>query len=926
MFKDFGKVVVRTPLYSYKCLFDADNRTLDLDDVVAAMLRDPVFIEGLYWSSPQLLEFVNGNTDSSRKQKLLHTLKKYAIRASTRSTPYGIYAGCGLAGGSEGLARKVRTDMGLMQQIVKKMESVYFPELKYRVNNSLYVIAGQYRFTEIVADQYQISSVEQTEVLDRLIGLNETLSIAEMYARLEITGPYEEFEAFVKELVETQLLVSELQLGVTTSSVLPFWGELFEKINAALHQFEVLPLGVLPVEEIRAVEDELARLGVEVPQRHIFHADLRLPVPDVPLPDMEKAIVMLSKISHTVSPLDGQLSRFRKRFTEKYETLEVGLAEALDPEFGVGFPVTEGIGNMAHNSFTEKVNLQSKSRVKKAGEVNAWLQDKIEKDVLTKEIQLVDKDVEDKSGQLANYFTVMGAYVADGRVLIHHVGGAHANVLLGRFAHLGEIGAFCKELALSEINGNADVVFAEIVHLPEGRVGNVVRREPLYEYEIPFLAAGGVDAAHQLPISDLMVSIRRDEIIIRSVRLNKRVIPRLSSAHNYGNSSIPVYKFLAALQSQDTPGFEINWGTHVKRFLPRIVYKRFILYRATWFLRESDLQEIFSSDDQLSALKAFLVKWSVSRLVSFCEGDNELFIDLSNDRYVEVLLKEMKGCSVVKLVEWLETSGQFVMPMMREKPVCYKPALFNPAGIQRVFEPGSEWTYYKIYCGAKASEEVLLHVVKPLLESEGFFIRYTDPHYHIRLRLHRRGVDIYEVLHPYLESKVVWKVQQDTYQREIERYGEGQMLLTEQVFYYDSLLFLDCLPAFEEDEQLRFLAGVKNMDAWLSLYGLSVSERVSFCTEMSEAFAGEFGREVKRQLNTQYNEWRKPIAEFLKGDQFNEVFAVRASHLKNLSIDNISSYIHMSMNRWFTTDQRFMEYMSYYFCGKYYNQLLHGAK
>jgi hypothetical protein len=106
---------------------------------------------------------------------------------------------------------------------------------------------------------------------------------------------------------------------------------------------------------------------------------------------------------------------------------------------------------------------------------------------------------------------------------------------------------------------------------------------------------------------------------------------------------------------------------------------------------------------------------------------------------------------------------------------------------------------------------------------------------------------------------------------------------------------------------------------------MSLQQRITFCTEMSDAFAGEFGRDVKRQLNAQYQEWRKPIADFLNGERFNNAFAERTLNLKSMALplDNISSYIHMGMNRWFTTEQRFMEYMAYYFCGKYYNQIVH---
>jgi thiopeptide-type bacteriocin biosynthesis protein len=1012
-FKDYGKVIVRTSLYSYQRLFDQQSSTLDLDKVVLAMLEDPVFVEGLYWSSPQLhetvLEFKNGNLDTFRQHKLMHTLKKYAIRASTRSTPYGIYAGCSLVDmdsraelADKTSKRKVRIDMGLLQQIIKKIEKhpALWGHLRYQVNNSLYHIAGQYRFIEVIIEegksQYQISSIDRTDLLERLIALarqNKAVTIADMYAVLGEDNSYEEFETFAGELIETQLLVSELQLGLTIknevarirnvlerlaqlaiTAVTPFL-DLFSEIQRILCRFEDLPLGVLPMDDINHLEKVLQELGIEVAERHIFHADLKQPAPlsfvfpRSGLKEMGKAITILSKLSHAASPLEVQLDRFKKKFAEKYETLEVSLAEALDPEFGIGFPATDSIGNVAHNSLVEKMNLPAKKKVsKRTGECNAWLQDRMEywdRDTLRKGIQLQDRDfekLEDKSDELASSFTVMGACLPSGDMFLQHVGGAHANILLGRFAHLDEeMSAFCKALAGDEMRANEQIVFAEIIHIPEGRVSNIARREQFFNYEIPFLGTSDLDSEWQLTIEDLMVSIQRDEIILRSRKWNKRVVPRLSNAHNYANSSIAVYKFLAMLQHQGKSGFEINWGSLAqnKRFLPRISYKHFILHRATWFLRESDIHDIMQADDQLAALRLFLSMWEVAKLVCFCEGDNELFIDTGNDTYLQVLLKEMRGCNTVKLVEWLFDNSmpdhgqcgepfvqQFILPLAKQQPVnIYSFGRESERKTRRVFEPGSEWVYFKIFCGAKASDKILLKVIKPVIDfllqekiiDQAFFVRYTDPHYHIRFRLHLvdngRGEQysnatkyIYDILHPYLDDKLVWKVQQDTYQREIERYGEDYMLLSEDVFFYDSLSFLNCMEEEDfEDDKVRFLTSIKNMDNWLSLYEMPLQERITFCTGMSDAFASEFGRDVKRQLNTKYQEWRKPVADFLSGARFNDVFAERTLRLKSMVLpsDNISSYIHMSMNRWFTTEQRLMEYMAYSFCGKYYNQIVH---
>ncbi len=58
VFEDYGKAFIRTPIYSYASLFNADHKTKNLDELVHLRLNDRVFLEALYWSSPQLFEAV----------------------------------------------------------------------------------------------------------------------------------------------------------------------------------------------------------------------------------------------------------------------------------------------------------------------------------------------------------------------------------------------------------------------------------------------------------------------------------------------------------------------------------------------------------------------------------------------------------------------------------------------------------------------------------------------------------------------------------------------------------------------------------------------------------------------------------------------------------------------------------------------------
>src|SRR5439155_17414597 len=119
-----------------------------------------------------------------------------------------------------------------------------------------------------------------------------------------------------------------------------------------------------------------------------------------------------------------------------------------------------------------------------------------------------------------------------------------------------------QEITNTEQEHNPDIVFAEIVHLPESRVGNILLHPSFREYEIPFLARSSVDGHHQIPLQDLFVSIKDNKVLLRSASLNKQVIPRLSSAHNYSRNALPVYQFLCDLQLQGhKAGLGFYWGS-----------------------------------------------------------------------------------------------------------------------------------------------------------------------------------------------------------------------------------------------------------------------------------------------------------------------------------------------------------------------------
>ena len=283
--------------------------------------------------------------------------------------------------------------------------------------------------------------------------------------------------------------------------------------------------------------------------------------------------------------------------------------------------------------------------------------------------------------------------------------------------------------------------------------------------------------------------------------------------------------------------------------------------------------------------------------------------------------------------------------------------------IQRSFTVGDNWLYYKIYTGSRTSDMILLDIIKPLTESllnddvidKWFFIRYADPKPHLRIRFHcpeskNIGVVISELL-PFFKELInqdlVWKIQIDTYNRELERYGENTILISETIFFYDSILIVNLLEQISQDEELRWQFSLKIIDNLLNNFKFSIDEKLIFMELLKTGFATEFGsnKELNKQIDSKYRKFKHTIQEILFDDisepnEYSEIknlfvdFNINiSSHIgilldlnkSNLLMINInsllSSYIHMSMVRLFKSNNRLHEMIVYDFLYRYYKSL-----
>ncbi|MDH3608315.1 MAG: thiopeptide-type bacteriocin biosynthesis protein [Gammaproteobacteria bacterium] len=162
---------------------------------------------------------------------------------------------------------------------------------------------------------------------------------------------------------------------------------------------------------------------------------------------------------------------------------------------------------------------------------------------------------------------------------------------------------------------------------------------------------------------------------------------------------------------------------------------------------------------------------------------------------------------------------------------------------QRKFFAGDEWLYFKIYCGVQTSNLLLTELITPLVQElkkkklihYWFFVRYKDPDPHIRFRLmlmKRDNVGVVisifnKYFRPSLDSSQVWRIQTDTYVRELERYGKSIIIHVEAIFCFDSELILDLLNSnINSRDLLQYV--LLSVDSFLKTFNLNINERAEF--------------------------------------------------------------------------------------------------
>lgn len=697
-FQFFDKFVVRTPYLSFKefkdC-FSEENTNVKFEN----QLENRTFREAIYLASPSLHNEINDNINKKPKYSLI----KYYNRASTRCTPFGLFAGVGygnfdkendfpLSFSEHQKFRDTKLDMHFLVSLSKFFNSL--PHIKnnilYFPNNSIYIVGNRIRFVEYENKNgkrdYIISSAPLSEELEEiLLASREGKTIDELSSILnnkEISS--DKAREFINELIENQVLVSEIEPNVAGNDFLDSIVSILERIGAdkekdllinIKNKIKQLDLNFgNSVNMYSEIEELINNLNIEYDKNYLFQTDLYYDS-EIKLSyewkrQLKKGISFLNKI--TTPYKETALEKFKEAFYERFENEEVSLSYALDSEIGIGY--LQNILTKGVHPYLEDLTLPSSNQNKelqiKLNSTHIILNQKLQKSYWNKDyvIKLSDDDFnnfEENWNDLPDTLSLMGEIISENqqeKLYINNISG-NAGRLLGRFcSEKSTIKDFVVQISDKEQELNPDKILAEIIHLPESRIGNVIRRPQLRNYEIPYLANSTLEDKNQITIDDLYISIKNNRLFLRSRRHNKEVVPHLTNAHNYSKNSLPIYHFLCDYNYQKKrSSLFLGWGgiSQIYDFLPRIEYENIILSKARWRV-DSEQIKYFNSiilSENIEHLFQKIEEWrrlkQIPQWIQWVRGDNTLAINLKNYDLVQMLFSSVKNEKEIIIEEFL---------------------------------------------------------------------------------------------------------------------------------------------------------------------------------------------------------------------------------------------------------------------------------
>ncbi len=309
------------------------------------------------------------------------------------------------------------------------------------------------------------------------------------------------------------------------------------------------------------------------------------------------------------------------------------------------------------------------------------------------------------------------------------------------------------------------------------------------------------------------------------------------------------------------------------------------------------------------------------------DGDRELTIDFENPLMVDAFIDLAARGPAAVVEEMLPAPDQLavqgrqgrfvhdlVIPVLRTRPLAPIAPEVESRQAARTnrheaieLPIGEPWLQLDVYSGPATADRVLRERFTAMTSqpfervSRRFFVRYSDPHAHLRIRLRHEArwtseeiEDVVDRLRAWGGELGVWRIEARRHEPEVERYGGAAAILSaERIFHADSEAVVEILRSRDDPEEAgqRWKAALLGVDRLLDDFGLGLAEKSAAVGGLAAAFATPLwhSRETRRRFDGQYRRdrdeiesWVFGVAEDPRCGRAAEIFDTRSRTLREI--------------------------------------------
>lgn len=868
-------VIARTPLLPLSDALGVLAAPDPYDALRTLLLEKPLIQQALFTASPSLAAAVQTWCENPAKLKNSTTPLRalaYVLRMASRCTPFGLCAGLAPVSVRESTTLRVgsswrtvtRPDMGFMAGLAEAaMHGEHRRSITYIANPAALVRGDRLYIADIAITQFGAEAYSERPVTMRHTGavayVREITRHARSYSDIVSAlnsrfGASEiECERMLDELIRGGVILSELRASPV--------GDPIEYITRALESIDGATAA-----RLREAMSAAADLDATP-----FHERSRQSYESVAAAFSEisagtSATIQIDSYAHFTGALNNtvlsdvaaladifvrlgenhRVVKYRERFLERYGGLErmVPLLELADANVGLGVPDDlETPDDRGSQRDTIMADIAARALRDGVDEIELTLEE-LERLAPARDYAVPSLELGFHIAAASPEAIDRGEY----RVLPAAIlGTMRAGMTAGRFMHLFEpqdcarIKEFCRAAAPD------DVAVAELVYAPaSARSYNVQIRPAIFDREIR-VGIGAPAGGAEIALDDLWVGIDGDRFFLWSKSLQQRVEPLESHVFNTRNRTPNICRILSMVARDGRRTMRgLDWGSSwALPSLPRVRVGRLILSPRQWRLPAAELGSDATAAQ--NALTRWRREWNLPRYVTLRDGDNLLLLDCESNVCGELLIDQMAdGARNIYLQEvlpaptdlWAEGAGghhatEFIAFLRStSKADAAREPRTEPITVtdRWIGGPGSDWLFTKLYLGHQAADDFLLKTVEPLMREitaqhavdRWFFLRYSDPDHHLRLRVHAEtGLPqvrehVLRVLESELQTGRLRRYTLDTYEPEFERYGGVDMMKrVEEFFTQDSIAWLELLKSTGPLSDHRIAAAARSFLPWL---------------------------------------------------------------------------------------------------------------